>query len=306
MTRPPDPVPCEWASPEAIEDQRKLIAGLDACKRVRAGCRADGHGSQGVEGGSEGFCQNYPGQVRPAFLAELQADVDAYNREGNWSKRVRESTAAWLNEVAHWQCFATLTFAPRRSWQYRGDVNKGASYAKHVLAWKDEREGRTERWRPQDDQAFCERVVSRFYCELNEEFFGRRYRRKEQRVKLFVPWEKQKRGALHCHPLIAGLPAEGERVSRLVEPIELGGSNPTTNPVPVHLLHEERDRDDWSYDRVRKCWERAQRALALAPGFSWLRPFDPERCPGYVSKYVCKDLTGDAWALYGFPGQGTP
>ena len=96
------------------------------------------------------------------------------------------------------------------------------------------------------------------------------------RVKVFVPWEYQKWGALHCHPLLGGMP------------------------------------DSWCFPEVGMTWRDAQEGVGLRPGYAKVLPMPPagseygKRVREYVAKYVAKDLHGDLWHLIGFPKESRP
>lgn len=205
-------------------------------------------------------------------LLELEpAKREAFLRkqwEARNSRRVIDAMTEYLREVHPWQVFSTLTFAPKARWR----LDVAADRAPRMI---QESEGK-----PQTSEQFVQRVVCRFVQILNERMWGRRYYRRSERVKLFVPWEPQKWGALHAHPLIGGMP--------------VGGEWNADDELGVVRAGE------WRFQDVHDAWREAQMDFGLQPGYAWLKPYEPGRVDGYVAKYVTKDLKGDGWTFFGF------
>ncbi len=170
---------------------------------------------------------------------------------------VRETMAGWLNQKP-WQCYSTLTFKPTR-------VERPYPFEPELRFLVDE--------------DYAVKVFKRFEHDLNKRYFGSHYRRKANllhngQLSFFMPVERQKNGACHAHPLIAGLP------------------------------------DGWRYKEVQAAWRTAQEAFGLPLGKCWTKPYPTDKAKqrealtSYVAKYCVKDCTkANLWHVSGFEVQ---
>ena len=175
--------------------------------------------------------------------------------------------AAYLQDLCPWQCYATLTFSPKSKWWLSPASWREPVIGRGSLRSDDGRERHGEHREPQTNMRRCQEVVALWHQLLCERLLGPKWHRRKgvEGVKAFIPWESQKSGALHVHPLVGSMPS------------------------------------GWRYQDLRECWTEAQRRSVLAPGFSWLRPYaEDEKLRRYVAKYVVKDLDGDGWSLLGW------
>lgn len=214
-----------------------------------------------------------------AELAGKESERKPDDREVDRWEEIRLSMVRWLL-AQEFEVFATLTFAPLQRYELAVDA-RSRPCVKRVYEWcrpscagRDSRGRCATHQRPVRAIAFTQRVVNRFWVRMNERFFGRYWRRRGRQVRMFVPWEKQKWGALHAHPLIGGLPMEGEE-----------------------------GEPNWRFREIHRAWELAALDFGLAKPHAWLSPCESAGCVGYVAKYCTKDLDGDLWDLIGFCGK---
>lgn len=210
--------------------------------------------------------------TRPDGLAVIVGDLRPGFERERYLTRVHEqeaereyhlAMATFLERIAEWQAFTTCTFAPVRK-----QLAVARLLEQNNVAPLDD--GRASP-RPQDKSIFCRRVFHCFVGDLNRAAFSRRQIRNGESVQIFVPWELQKWGALHCHPLIANLPK------------------------------------GWRYKDIHAAWRSAQENYGLGPGRAHVLPYSRGDITSYVAKYVTKDVTGDLWDLIGFrTGEGSP
>lgn len=227
--------------------------------------------------------------LRRSALARAEDLCPAPSRDepgdGPWKPdsptNLKTAVAVYIEGVEGWQGFVTLTFCPRVGvgslWLPRGS---------QVLRYRQTQSGQEEPF-PVTSVPFVQRVLARFRHLLNVRYYGQHYRRsrlvdvfssgelavllRSGRVRFYEVLETQKRGALHAHQLIGGLPK------------------------------------GWRYTDIHEVWKAAQEAYGLVPGRAWVVPYPKkndargrENLTSYVAKYVSKDVSAELWNLYGF------
>ena len=190
-------------------------------------------------------------QSRPGAREFPIAKPEILRREAKAERlRCQESMAGWLSGRP-WQAFMTGTFR----WQTRWNRNR--------QAWEDQ---------PLTDLRRAKKVFAEFRHLLNKRYCGKHYARRRCKLFVFEAIEYQKRGALHAHWLIGGMP------------------------------------ENWRYKHLREDWETAQRTVGLVPGKGWVKSYPKGSGPGgeklslYVTKlakYVVKDDSAELWNYYG-------
>lgn len=222
-------------------------------------------------------------ETRAAREAEAKALEEWLLKQPQQQETVQEAMTKYLQGF-DWQVFATLTFAPRVRRVFDGFTPEGKAI------WKAQRSTcapkcpgrgpdgrcRTHEDGPQTVVEFTERIAKRFWSKLNALYFGKRWYRRKDRICMFLPWETQRWGALHAHPLLSRLPESGQ--GRL-----WGGRT-----------------HGWEYRDLHKAWREAQLDFGLVPGHAHLLPYESGGAAAYVAKYCAKDVAGDQWSLYGF------
>lgn len=215
--------------------------------------------------------------------AEAKAFAEWLEQQPAQRETVQEAMTKYLQGF-EWQVFATLTFAPRKRKVFDGFTESGQAKWKSVRSTCAARcPGRGEDGRcltheagPQTVIDFTQRVAKRFWAKLNERYYGKRWYRRDQAVRLFLPWETQKWGALHAHPLIGKLPMTGQQ-----------------------RLYGRKD-GGWRFQDLHAAWRAAQLDFGLHPGHAHLLPYESGGASAYVAKYCAKDVAGDQWSLFGF------
>ena len=184
-----------------------------------------------------------------------------------------------------WDVWGTLTFAPCVQKELDATPEKVCQIS-GPKDWQGAHACFRQNKVPFTAVEFAQKLVRRWVRNLNRSMFTRKQAREGRRLQVFIPWERQKWGALHAHPLVACLPGKEE-------------------PRWSRWLME--DISGWRVEELRRAWKHTQAEFGIEPGHAWLKYIGAtneehrQAVLGYVSKYVAKDSDGDLWDLLGFP-----
>ena len=159
------------------------------------------------------------------------------------NEAVVEAMADYLDNLAPWQSYVTLTFAPREKWWLSCAAWREPEIKRGRVRCEAGRTAKGEHVQLQTSYTRTRQAVAAWHNAMNVRFYGPRWRRYKdfEGVKLFLPWERHKSGAFHLHPLVAGLP------------------------------------EGWRYAELREDWTTAQRAVGLVPGWALTLPYGRDR-----------------------------